>query len=48
MEITKDGIELAKKQIVDSVTDGRMGINSSRLLNSLLDEQLRLYGVTHF
>lgn len=42
MEITKEDIKKAKEQIIDSVTDGRMGVNSARLLNRLLDKQLKL------
>ena len=45
MEINKEDIKKAKEQIIDSVTDGRMGVNSARLLNRLLDKQLLLYGV---
>jgi hypothetical protein len=40
MEITKELIEQAKKDIITSVEDGRMRINSQRLLFKLLTESM--------
>ena len=40
MEITKELIEQTKKDIITSVEDGRMRINSKRLLFKLLNEAI--------